>query len=148
MAEDLTELTSKVTKQGTTLCFPLGKKAVGALERFGFGLEAPVVLRFSDGRLEIRPLNTPRAIREKLRKAAGDLREFTERIRRFARELPAGPDDAPETGEAREGELLGMLECLIADDLDPAVQKLESADELGGPERLPSKPTKKGNGRP
>ena len=147
MAEDSTELTSKVTKQGTTLCFPLGKAVAGALERFGFGLESPVVLRFSDERLEIRPLHTPRAIRERLRQAAGDLREFTERIRGFARDLPPGSEEQ-EPEALREGELLGMLECLIADDLDPAVQKLESVDELGGPERSRSQPETEGDGRP
>jgi hypothetical protein len=30
-----------------------------------------------------------------------------------------------------EGELLGLLECLLSDDLDPAIQKLEGVDELG-----------------
>ncbi len=143
MAEDSTELTSKVTRQGTALCFPLGKTVAGALERFGFGLEAPVVLRFSDERLEIRPLHTPRAIRDKLRQAARDLREFTERMRGFARDLPAGPEEEQGAEAARQGELLGMLECLLADDLDPAVQKLEGVDELGGPDRPPARQSKK-----
>jgi hypothetical protein len=148
MTDDLTELTSKVTKQGTTLCFPLGKAATRALERFGFGLEAPVVLRFSEERLEIRPLHTPRAIRERLKQAAGDLRAFTERMRGLARDLPVGPEEEQDPEALREGELLGMLECLIADDLDPAVQKLEGAGELGGPDRLRPHPETKGGRRP
>jgi hypothetical protein len=136
MAEDLTELTSKVTRQGATLCFPLETVAEGTLERFGFEPETPVILRLTDERLEVWPLT--RVIREKLRQAAGDLRDFTERIRGFARALPTVPDEQTTAEAAREGELLGMLECLLADDLDPAVRKLESVDELSGPERPPS----------
>jgi hypothetical protein len=148
MPENLVELTSKVTRQGTMLCFPLGKALARVLDRFGFGLEEQVVLRFSDERLEIRLLNSPGAIREKLKRSAVDLRAFTERMRGFARDLPAGPDEEPDPEAAREGELLGMLECLITDDLDPAVQKLESADELGGPDRSRKGSRKKANGRP
>jgi hypothetical protein len=145
MADDLTELTSKVTRQGATLCFPLETMAEETLERFGFGRETPVILRLTDERLEVWPLR--RVIREKLRQAAGDLREFTERIRGFARALPTSPDDEMTTEVAREGELLGMLECLIADDLDPAVKKLESVDELSGPERPRSPAADGGTGR-
>jgi hypothetical protein len=148
MPEDLVELTSRVTTQGTTLCFPLGKTLARVLDRFGFGLEEQVVLRFSDERLEIRRLNTPRAVREKLKQSAVDLRAFTERMRDFARDLPAGPDEELDPETEREGELLGMLECLITDDLDPAVRKLESADELGGPDRPKTRARKKANGRP
>ena len=145
MAKDLTELGSRVTKQGTTLCFPLGRTLPRVLARFGFGLDEPVVLRFSDERLEIRPVSSPGAIRAKVKQSAEDLRQFTERMRELARDLPAGPDEEIEGEPAREGELLAMLECLITDDLDPAVQKLESVDELGGPERRKGK---QGNGRP
>jgi hypothetical protein len=148
MPENLVELTSRVTTQGTTLCFPLGKTLARVLDRFGFGLDEQVVLRFSDERLEIRRLNTPSAIREKLKHSAADLRAFTERMRGYARDLPAGPDEEVEPEATREGELLGMLECLIADDLDPAVQKLESVDELGGPDRAKKRSRKKANGRP
>jgi hypothetical protein len=133
MTEDSTELTSKVTRQGATLCFPLETMVEGTLERFGFEPETPVILHLTDERLEVWPLT--RVIREKLRQAAGDLRDFTERIRGFARALPTGPDEEVTAEASREGELLGMLECLIADDLDPAVRKLESVDELSGPER-------------
>ena len=133
MADDLTWLTSKVSRQGATLCFPLETMAEETLERFGFGRETPVLLRLTDEQLEVWPLS--RVIQEKLRQAAGDLREFRERIRGFARALPTSPDDEVTAEVAREGELLGLLECLIADDLDPAVKKLESVDELSGPER-------------
>jgi hypothetical protein len=131
MADDLTELTSKVTRQGTLLCFPLGESLEVALERCGFTLDQPVVVRFAEERLEVRPLSTPEAIRDKLREKAGELRAFREKIRGLANELPSVSDEELEEGATLEGELLGMLECLLADDLDPAIQKLEGVDQLG-----------------
>jgi hypothetical protein len=131
MTEDPTELTSRVKTQGTMLCFPLGETLEVALARVGFIPEQPVVVRFSNERLEIRPLNTPEMIQEKLKSDARDLRGFRERIRGYLRELPRVSDEELEAGESLEGELLGMLECLIGDDLDPAIRKLESVDELG-----------------
>jgi hypothetical protein len=130
MAEDRTELASRVKMQGTMLCFPLEKPPGGVLERFGFGLEQPVLVRFSDERLEIRPLNTPAAVREKLKRAAVDLRGFTDRMRGYLEELPRLSEEELKRDEVEESELIGMLECLISDDLQAAIRKLESVDEL------------------
>lgn len=132
MAENPTEFTSKLKTQELMLCFPLEETLGLALERFGFGLDQSVVVRVFEERLEIRPLNTPAAVREKLKRAVVDLRAFRERIQGFLQDLPRVAGEELEAEEATEGELLGMLECLIADDLDPAIQKLESVDELGG----------------
>jgi hypothetical protein len=131
MANDLTEFTSKVTRQDTMLCFPLGESLGVALERFGFTLDQAVVVRFAEERLEIRPLSTPETVRDKLREKAGELRAFREKIRGLANELPSVSDEELEEESTLEGELLGMLECLLSDDLDPAIQKLEGVDQFG-----------------
>jgi hypothetical protein len=131
MADELAEFMSKVTRQGTMLCFPLGESLGVALKRFGFTLDQAVVVRFAEERLEIRPLSTPEGIRGKLREKAGELRAFREKIRGLANELPSVSDEELEEESTLEGELLGMLECLLSDDLDPAIQKLEGVDQLG-----------------
>lgn len=132
MAQDLAEFTSKVKKQGMMLCFPLGKTLDLALRHFGFAPDQPVLLRFSAERLEIRPLNAPAVVREKLKRSAGELKSFTDRMRDYARDLPPGNQDDE---ESTEGDLRSLVECLIADNLDPAIRQLESVDELGGPDR-------------
>jgi hypothetical protein len=131
MSADLSEFRSRLKKQGTMLCLPLGKSLSTALKRYGLVPEQEVVVRFRRERMEIRPRNTPEEIREKLKGAAEELRSLRERVQGWSQELPAVSDEALEDEETLEGELLGMLECLLSDDLEPAIRKLESADELG-----------------
>jgi hypothetical protein len=128
---DLAEFKSKVSKQGTMLCFPLGKSLGIALKRFGFAPGQAVLVRFDQERLEILPMSSPEVVRDKLKQAAGELRAFRERMRNLVKELPSGSDEELEEDGTLEGELLGMLECLLSDDLEPALRKLESVDELG-----------------
>ena len=109
------------------LCLPLGKSLGTALKRYGLEADQEVVVRFRRERLEIRPRNTPEEIRRKLKGAVEELRSLRERIQDWARELPSTPGEEPEGEETPEGELLGMLECLLSDDLEPAIRKLESA---------------------
>jgi hypothetical protein len=131
MAADLSEFRSRLKKQGTMLCLPLGKSLSTALKRYGLVPDQEVVVRFRPERLEIRPRNTPEEIREKLKGAVEELKSLRERVQGWTRELPSVPDEVLESEETLEGELLGMLECLLTDDLEPAIRKLESADELG-----------------
>jgi hypothetical protein len=131
MADDLAEFKSKVSRQGTMLCFPLGKSLGIALKRSGFAPDQAVVVRFDQERLEIRPLNSPELIRDKVRQEAVSFRALMERMRNLIQELPAVSDEELEEDGTLEGELLGMLECLLSDDLEPALRKLESVDELG-----------------
>jgi len=128
---DLAEFKSKVSKQGTMLCFPLGKSLGIALKQSGFAPDQAVLVRFDQERLEIRPLNSPERIRDKLRQEAGSFKAFMERVRNLIKELPPVSDEELEEDGTLEGELLGMLECLLSDDLEPALRKLESVDELG-----------------
>jgi hypothetical protein len=130
MAADLSEFRSRLKKQGTMLCLPLGKSLGTALKRYGLVPDQEVVVRFRPERLEIRPRNTPEEILGKLKGAMEELKSLRERVLGWAQELPAMPDEAIENEETLEGELLGMLECLLSDDLEPAIRKLESAEEL------------------
>jgi hypothetical protein len=137
MTEDLTEFTTTVKKQGTMLCLPLGKTLGLALERFGFALDQPVVVRFSAQRLEIRPVGSLGSVRDKMLRSIAELRTFREKMRGLLESLPRVPDEALENGGSPEGEILGTLECLISDDLDPAIRKLQSVERLEDPERWP-----------
>ena len=134
MSEELTEFTTTVKKQGTMLCLPLGKTLGLALQRFGFVPDQPVVVRFSDQRLEIRPVASLGAVRDQMLRSVDELRAFREKMRGLLAALPHLTDEQLESGETPEGELLGTLECLISDDLDPAIRKLQSAERLKEPE--------------
>ncbi|HEY4591020.1 MAG TPA: hypothetical protein VIJ61_01350 [Thermoanaerobaculia bacterium] len=130
MLEELTEFTTTVKKQGTMLCLPLGKTLGLALQRFGFAPDQPVVVRFSAQRLEIRPVASLGAVRDQMLRSVDELRAFREKMRELLAALPQLTDEELETGDTPEGELLGTLECLISDDLDPAIRKLQSAERL------------------
>jgi hypothetical protein len=133
MPEDLTEFTTTVKKQGTMLCLPLGKTLGVALQRFGFAPDQPVVVRFSEQRLEIRPVSSLGVVRERMLRAADELRALRDRMRGLLQSLPRVTDEEIERGGTPEEELLGTLECLIADDLDPAIRKLRSVEALEDP---------------
>jgi hypothetical protein len=130
MPEDLTEFTTTVKKQGTMLCLPLGKTLGLALERFGFAPDQPVVVRFSAQRLEIRPVASLGSVRDRMLRSVDELRAFRDKMRGLLDSLPRVTDEQLESGDTPEGELLGTLECLISDDLDPAIRKLQSAERL------------------
>ena len=134
MPEELTEFTTTVKKQGTMLCLPLGKTLGLALQRFGFAPDQPVVVRFSEQRLEIRPVASLGAVREQMLRSVDELRAFRNKMRGLLAALPRVTDEELESGETPEGELLGTLECLISDDLDPAIRKLQGVERLKGPE--------------
>jgi hypothetical protein len=125
------EFASKLRTEGTTLSFPVGKPLGGVLDRFGFHHEQDVIIRFARSRMEIWPRDTPEVIRERLREATQELKRFADRIEGYAQELPPVTDEELEAGESWEAGLLGMLECLLADDLAPAIEKLESVERLG-----------------
>lgn len=134
MPEDLTEFTTTVKKQGTMLCLSLGKTLGLALQRFGFAPDQPVVVRFSQQRLEIRPVASLESVRDRMLRSADELRAFRDKIRGLLDSLPRVTDEELESGDTPEAELLGTLECLISDDLDPAIRKLQSAERLKEPE--------------
>jgi hypothetical protein len=130
MSTDVSELASELQRKGTMLCLPVGGELV--LERFGFQSGQQVVVRFARGRVEIRPRGTPEAVKERLKLKARDLRDLADQMRDLARELPgAGGDPLAEGSEGLEEELVALVECLLADNLEPAIRKLEEVDEVG-----------------
>ncbi|HKI02111.1 MAG TPA: hypothetical protein VKK31_09030 [Thermoanaerobaculia bacterium] len=131
MDTELSEFETTLEKQGKTLCFPLDESLEAALRRHGFEEGQGVVMRLAPERLEIRPRRSPEAIRDKLLGAAGEVKELRERILAFMKDLPQASDEELEEDGSLEGELLGMLECLVEDNLTPAIVKLESVVKLG-----------------
>jgi hypothetical protein len=92
-----------------------------------------VLVRFGRERLQVLPCNTTQEVRDHLALAAKELRQIEGRMREELIRLPTVSDEQLENEETLEGELQGLLECLLADDLGPAIHKLESADQLGVP---------------
>lgn len=133
MSRDLSEFKSKLTKQGYNLCLPLGASLPAALKAFGFAVGQDVVVRFRYDRLEILPRSSPELLRDKLLGHVDDVKGLKERMLAYMKELPEISDEELEEGETLESELLGMLECLVADDLDAALQKLESVARFAPP---------------
>jgi len=127
---DLSDFVSTLKMQRQMLCFPLGDSLPVALHIFGFRPGQDVLVSFEHERLEIRPRNTPREIQAKLQAGAAELRRFQARMQALLKELPAVSEDELAESETVESELLGTLECLINDDLGPAIQKLESVASL------------------
>lgn len=134
MSEDLTEFTTTVKKQGTMLCLPLGKTLGMALQRFGFAPDQPVVVRFSEQRLEIRPVASLGSVRDRMLRSVDELQAFRDKMRGLLDSLPRVTDEELENGDTPAAEILGTLECLISDDLDSAIRKLQSAEGLQKPE--------------
>ncbi|MFL6192786.1 MAG: hypothetical protein ACJ75H_01345 [Thermoanaerobaculia bacterium] len=145
MERDLAEFVSTLKRTGTAMCFPVGKSLTLALRRFGFEPGLEVILRFEKERVEICPRHSLEQVRKGLDSAARELKELRDRIQAYGRALPPAPDENPESPETLEAELLGLLECLLADDLDPAISKLQSVAELGEPPVPP--PAGKARGR-
>lgn len=133
MSKDLSEFTTTLEQEGMSLRLRLGGRLATALERFGFRPGQKVLVRFAQGRLQVLPCNTTQEARDLLALAAQELREFEGRVREVLIRLPTVSDEQLENEETLEGELQGLLECLLADDLGPAIDKLESADQLGVP---------------
>jgi hypothetical protein len=131
MSTEVSELASELQRLGTMLCLPVGDEL--ALERFGFQSGQQVVIRFARGRVEIRPRGTPEAVQGRLKLAARDLRDLADQMRDLARELPGGPgrSEGGDGSESLEEELVAMVECLLVDNLEPAIRRLETIDEMG-----------------
>lgn len=64
---------------------------------------------------------------ENARKLKKEVRAFSREARAFLRTQPEVPEDELEDPES---DLLGAMECLLMDDLEPALRKLDELEEL------------------
>ncbi len=133
MSTDLLEFMTTLEQEGTSLCLPLGEMLWMALERFGFRPGQRVLVRFGQECLLVLPFKMTQEMRDGLALAAQELRQLEARIRELLIRLPRVSDEQLENEETLEGELQGLLECLLADDVVPAIRKLEAAERLGAP---------------
>lgn len=101
------------------------------LERFHFADGQEVRVRIVDDRLEIRPRRLVHDIQLGLGRLAAQFREMAGQLGGFRRQLP---DLSGENGEVEltsvEAELAASIECVLIDDLAPAIARLESASRL------------------
>ncbi|HTQ80639.1 MAG TPA: hypothetical protein VMM92_11625 [Thermoanaerobaculia bacterium] len=104
------------------------------LAAMGFAPGERVTVEASPGRLQLTPFWDAEAMRADLRGLALDLESLSARLREVAGRLPEPPNDAdlpsPLDLNAVGTELLGALECILADDLEPALAKLRDAVDL------------------
>ena len=133
MSLKLTELESKLKVQSGTVSLVIGRSAWTLMKALGFRKGQEVLIRFGHERMEVRPRYTPWQIVQKLKLHRDDLKEIEGQIRGYLSKLPPVTDE--ELGDVLEGgaeepaslaaDLQETLECLLADDLEPAIQKLE-----------------------
>jgi antitoxin component of MazEF toxin-antitoxin module len=101
------------------------------LAEMGLAEGTRVVLEASPGRLLLTPFWDLPTVRSDLGTITDDLKEVRARLRRVAGRLPAPTESSeperPDTPEmfAVGLDLLGTLECILADDLEPALAKLQ-----------------------
>jgi hypothetical protein len=104
------------------------------LAEMGIAPGTRVVVEATPGRLLLSTFWDAREVRSDLGAIARDLEEIRGRLRRVAGLLPepraAGTaEPTPGTPEISEvgADLLGTLECILADDIEPALVKLQEA---------------------
>lgn len=110
---------------------PLSGLSREDLERFRFGDGQEVRVKVTDERLEIRPRRDLVDVQDGLGDAALQLRTIERRIRTLRSHLPE-----PQAGESAEGsptvesEVAVAIDCLLKDELLPAIAQLETAAGL------------------
>lgn len=94
------------------------------LERFRFGDGQEVRVSLTDERLEIRPRRDVGDVQDGLGDAALQMRRIERSLRTLRSHLPAGES------QAVESEIAVAIDCLLADEILPAIAHLESAAGL------------------
>ena len=112
-----------------SLKLPLSGLSREDLERFRFGDGQEVRVSLTDERLEIRPRRDVEDVQNGLGDAALQMRRIERRLRTLRSHLQ-------EPGsQALESEIAVAIDCLLADEILPAIAHLESAAGLA-PESL------------
>jgi antitoxin component of MazEF toxin-antitoxin module len=99
------------------------------LAEMGVPEGGPASVQAARGRLV---LVTPRSVRQvqaELWELARGLEDLRDRLTEMCRELPEPPDPMlrAEVPADVEADIQGTLECVVSDDLDPAIEKLRAA---------------------
>ncbi len=105
------------------------------LAEMGVVLGARVAVETMPGRLLLTPFWDVQAVRSDLGTIAHDLEAIRARLRRVAGLLPEAAEEPEEAVAAPAlfelgADLLGTLECILADDLGSALAKLDEAVTL------------------
>lgn len=107
-----------------SLKLPLSGLSREDLERFRFGDGQEVRVRLTDERLEIRPRREVVDVQDGL----GDLALKLRRIERSLRTLRSHLQEP--SSQTLESEIAAAIDCLLTDEILPAIKHLESAAGL------------------
>lgn len=114
-----------------SLKLPLSGLSREDLERFRFGDGQEVRVKLTDERLEIRPRRDVGDVQDGLGDAALQMRRIESRLRTLRSHLrePSTGNPGGES-QALESEIAVAIDCLLADEILPAIAHLESAAGL------------------
>src|SRR5262245_9584404 len=89
----------------------------------------PAAAQIAGGRLVLAAPRNIRQVQSELWELARGLAELRDRLAELSRELPEPPDAMlrAEVPADVEADVQGTLQCIVSDDLDPAVEKLRAA---------------------
>lgn len=113
------------------LKLPLSGLTRKDLERFRLGDGQEVRVRLTDERLEIRPRRDVEDVQDGLGDLELQLRKLARSLRTLRSHLPEPETREGDAGSASlESDLAIAIDCLLADDIRPALEHLESAVRL------------------
>jgi hypothetical protein len=114
-----------------SLKLPLSGLSREDLERFRFGDGQEVRVRLTDEKLEIRPRRDVVDVQDGLGDAALQMRRIESRLRTLRSHLQE-PSTGNPAGESQslESEIAVAIDCLLTDEILPAIAHLESAAGL------------------
>lgn len=100
-----------------------------ALSAVGLADGVRLLARLSPGRLSAGPFPEPDGVQGRCRLLGADLADFAERVRELHASLPDPPAEvlAEKSPETVESSIQGILECVLADDLEPAIRSFLEA---------------------
>ena len=107
------------------------------LSELGFAVGQPATVEVARGRLVLTRQSDIRGVQNELTAVADGLQGLRDRLAAAALQLPEPAESGGSEGPDLEGDMLGTIECVIGDEIDPAIRKLRVAagitpEELAG----------------